>query len=71
MDSDTLRTTRRSINQAYRTDEALAVQYLLTQLAGYPADATAMDAQALLEKYATKFTGKRNPALGNRSPRHF
>lgn len=61
MDSDTLRTTRRSINQAYRTDEALAVQYLLTQLAGYPADATAMDAQALLEKIRHKIYRKTQP----------
>ncbi len=61
MDSDTLRTIRRSINQAYRASEALTVQCLLAQLAGYPADTAALHAQKLLEKIRHKTDRKTQP----------
>jgi RHH-type transcriptional regulator, proline utilization regulon repressor / proline dehydrogenase / delta 1-pyrroline-5-carboxylate dehydrogenase len=54
MNSDTLKVTRRTINQAYLVNEASAVRHLLAQLTDYPADTVPRYAQELLERIRNK-----------------
>jgi len=54
MNSDTLKTARRTINQAYLANEASAVRHLLMQLTDYPADTVSRYVQELLEKIRHK-----------------